>query len=37
MGMKLVEAPFDYVEADCFAKPRSPLAVPARTLLSHLL
>jgi predicted AAA+ superfamily ATPase len=27
----------DYVEADCFAKPRSPMVVPARTLLSQLL
>lgn len=27
----------DYVEADCFAKPRGPLAVPARTFLSQLL
>lgn len=27
----------DYVEADCFARPRGPLVVPARTLLSQLL
>ena len=27
----------DYVDADCFAKPRAPLVVPARTLLSQLL
>ena len=27
----------DYVDADCFAKPRSPIAVPARTFLSQLL
>jgi len=27
----------DYVAADCFAKPRSPLAVPARTFLSQLI
>lgn len=27
----------DYVDADCFAKPRGPLAVPARTFLSQLL
>jgi len=27
----------DYVDADCFDKPRSPLLVPARTLLSQLL
>lgn len=27
----------DYVEADCFAKARAPLAVPARTFLSQLL
>ena len=41
----LVKAPFafqvvlemDYVDADCFARPRSPLVVPARTLLSQLL
>lgn len=40
-----VKAPFafqvvldmDYVGADCFARPRSPLVVPARTLLSQLL
>ena len=27
----------DYVDADCFASPGRPLAVPARTLLSQLL
>ena len=27
----------DYVSADCFAKPRAPLVVPARTFLSQLL
>lgn len=27
----------DYVEADCFARPGSPLSVPARTFLSQLL
>jgi len=27
----------DYVSADCFAKPRSPIVVPARTFLSQLL
>jgi hypothetical protein len=27
----------DFVEADCFAKPRRPLVVPARTFLSQLL
>ena len=27
----------DYVDADCFAAPGRPLAVPARTLLSQLL
>ncbi|MCU0776799.1 MAG: DUF4143 domain-containing protein, partial [Akkermansiaceae bacterium] len=27
----------DYIGADCFAKPRDPLAVPARTFLSQLL
>ena len=27
----------DYVEADCFAKPRGPLVVPAKTFLSQLL
>ncbi len=26
-----------YVDGDCFAKPRSPLVVPAKTLLSQLL
>jgi hypothetical protein len=39
------EAPFafqvvvnaDYVDADCFAKPRGPIVVPARTFLSQLL
>lgn len=40
-----VKAPFafqvvieaDYVDADCFAKPRGPVVVPAKTLLSQLL
>jgi len=40
-----VEAPFafqvvidaDYLDADCFAKPRGPVVVPARTFLSQLL
>jgi predicted AAA+ superfamily ATPase len=40
-----VKAPFafqvvidaDYVDADCFARPRGPLVVPARTFLSQLL
>ena len=27
----------DYVDADCFAMPRGPLVVPAKTLLSQLL
>lgn len=27
----------DFVDADCFAKPRGPMAVPARTFLSQLL
>lgn len=27
----------DYIDADCFAKARGPLVVPARTLLSQLL
>jgi predicted AAA+ superfamily ATPase len=27
----------DYIDADCFATPRAPLAVPARTFLSQLL
>jgi len=27
----------DYVDADCFANPRGPLSVPARTFLSQLL
>lgn len=27
----------DYVDADCFAKPRGPMIVPARTFLSQLL
>jgi len=27
----------DYVDADCFAQPRSPIVVPARTFLSQLL
>ena len=31
----VVEA--DYVDADCFARPRGPLVVPARTFLSQLL
>jgi hypothetical protein len=31
----VVEA--EYVDADCFARPRGPLVVPARTLLSQLL
>ncbi len=31
----VLDAP--YVEADCFAKPRDPLVVPARTFLSQLL
>lgn len=42
---KQLDAPFafqvvfdvDYVGADCFAKPRGPLLVPARTCLSPLL
>jgi hypothetical protein len=32
-----VEMEPEYVEADCFAKPRGPLAVPARTFLSQLV
>lgn len=40
-----IEAPYafqvvldaDYVEADCFASPRGPLVVPAKTFLSQLL
>lgn len=40
-----IDAPFalqvvidaDYVDADCFAKPRGPVVVPARTFLSQLL
>jgi len=40
-----IKAPFafqvvidvDYVDADCFAKPRGPVAVPAKTFLSQLL
>jgi predicted AAA+ superfamily ATPase len=32
-----VELEPEYVEADCFAKPRGPLAVPARTFLSQLV
>ncbi|MBN1629410.1 MAG: ATP-binding protein [Thermoleophilia bacterium] len=40
-----VKAPFafqvvvdaDYVDADCFARPRGPMLVPARTFLSQLL
>jgi hypothetical protein len=31
----VLEAPF--VEADCFSRPRGPVVVPARTLLSQLL
>jgi len=27
----------DYIDADCFAKPRGPVVVPAKTLLSQLL
>ncbi len=27
----------DYVDADCFARPRGPLVVPARTVLAQLL
>jgi hypothetical protein len=27
----------DYVDADCFARPRGPLVVPARTFLSQLI
>ena len=27
----------DYVDADCFAKPRGPVVVPARTFLSQLV
>ena len=27
----------DYVNVDCFAKPRGPMMVPAKTLLSQLL
>jgi len=27
----------DYIDADCFAKPKAPLVVPARTFLSQLL
>jgi predicted AAA+ superfamily ATPase len=27
----------DYVDSDCFAKPRGPMVVPAKTLLSQLL
>jgi len=27
----------EYVDADCFAKPRGPMVVPAKTLLSQLL
>lgn len=42
---KQLKAPFafqvvmeaEYVDADCFAKPRSPVVVPARTFLSQLL
>jgi len=40
-----IKAPFafhvtidaDYEDADCFARPRGPLVVPARTFLSQLL
>ena len=40
-----IKAPFafqviidaDYVDSDCFAKPRGPVAVPAKTFLSQLL
>ena len=32
-----VEMETGYVDADCFAKPCGPLAVPARTFLSQLL
>ncbi len=42
---KQLKAPFafqvvveaQYVDADCFAKPRGPMVVPAKTLLSQLL
>jgi uncharacterized protein len=42
---KQIKAPFafqavmdaDYMDADCFSRPRGPLAVPAKTLLSQLL
>ena len=27
----------EYVDADCFAAPRGPMVVPARTFLSQLL
>ncbi|MCU0781866.1 MAG: DUF4143 domain-containing protein [Akkermansiaceae bacterium] len=27
----------DFIDADCFAKPRAPISVPARTFLSQLL
>jgi hypothetical protein len=27
----------DFVDADCFAEPRGPVTVPARTFLSQLL
>ena len=41
---KQLKAPFafhvvvdaDYVDADCFAQPRGPVVVPAKTLLSQL-
>jgi hypothetical protein len=41
----LIKAPFafqvvlneDFVDADCFAKTRGPVVVPARTFLSQLL
>ena len=40
-----VNAPFafqvvmetDFVDADCFAKPRGPVVVPAKTFLAQLL
>jgi uncharacterized protein len=42
---KQIKAPFafqvvidaDYIDADCFARPRGPMAVPARTFLSQLM
>jgi len=27
----------DYIDADCFSRPRGPVAVPAKTLLSQFL